>query len=114
MSHWFIPYMSLLLASVFFIAFIESPDKGTILLLFFSPTPNPLLILAIFCQYLSFGALLHICEDALCGKVPLFNPCKKDVGVRLFITGSGREYCLTVVVMFLVIVFKYFKIGSFS
>ena len=41
--------------------------------------------------YMLIGALLHIAEDALCGKVPLFTPRKK-YGLKLFKVGTWREY----------------------
>ena len=37
------------------------------------------------------GALLHILEDAVCGKVPLVYLTKKT-GLKLFKVGSFREY----------------------
>ena len=47
------------------------------------------------------GALLHIAEDAICGKVPGITPTQK-IGIRLFTVGSLREYlfvlfCIVVV-----------------
>ena len=42
------------------------------------------------------GALLHIAEDAVCGKVPLLYPTQK-VGIRLFTVGSLREYLFVLV-----------------
>lgn len=37
------------------------------------------------------GALLHILEDAVCGKVPLIFPGEK-IGIKLFKVGSFAEY----------------------
>ncbi|WP_295165089.1 metal-dependent hydrolase, partial [Selenomonas sp. F0473] len=42
-------------------------------------------------NWLLIGALLHIAEDAVCGKVPLLTPSEK-YGIRLFTVGSFREY----------------------
>ncbi len=50
--------------------------------------------------FLAIGALLHIAEDALCGKVPLLRPDKK-VGLRLFKVGSFREYFITILCVLL-------------
>lgn len=49
-------------------------------------------------QYFCIGALLHIAEDALCGKVPFLLPSRK-VGVKLFKVGSFTEYfvCIAIV-----------------
>ncbi len=40
---------------------------------------------------LCIGALLHILEDAVCGKVPVLTPNHK-YGIRLFAVGSMGEY----------------------
>ena len=48
--------------------------------------------------YLSIGALLHIAEDALCGKVPFITPWQK-VGVKLFSVGSVTEYLFAIVLV---------------
>ena len=55
----------------------------------------PMLYLALL------GALCHIAEDAVCGKVPALFPTQK-IGIRLFTVGSLREYlfvlfCIVVV-----------------
>ena len=44
------------------------------------------------------GALCHIAEDALCGKVPLLLPSQK-VGIRLFTVGSFREYLIVLLII---------------
>ena len=41
--------------------------------------------------WLFIGALLHIAEDAVCGKVPGIFPTQK-IGIRFFTVGSFREY----------------------
>ena len=45
--------------------------------------------------YMMVGALLHIFEDALCGKVPFLLPSQK-IGIRLFSVGSVREYLVSI------------------
>ena len=42
-------------------------------------------------RWMLLGALMHIAEDAVCGKVPFLLPSQK-IGVRLFTVGSFREY----------------------
>lgn len=44
------------------------------------------------------GALLHILEDAVCGKVPVFTPNHK-MGIKLFSVGSVSEYIFVLVVL---------------
>ena len=51
--------------------------------------------------WLCLGALMHIAEDAVCGKVPLLFPTQK-VGIRLFTVGSLREYLFVLLCIFLV------------
>ena len=47
--------------------------------------------IAVIGTYFAVGALLHIAEDAVCGKVPLLTPGDKH-GVKLFAVGSFAEY----------------------
>ncbi len=49
--------------------------------------------------YVCFGALLHIVEDGVCGKVPIFTPTKKH-GIKLFTVGSLKEYIFAAIVVF--------------
>jgi hypothetical protein len=53
------------------------------------------------------GALLHIAEDAVCGKVPLLYPTQK-VGIRLFTVGSLREYLFVLFCIVVVYAGRYF------
>ena len=45
--------------------------------------------------YMMVGALLHIAEDALCGKVPFLHPAQK-IGLKLFAVGSVLEYLFSI------------------
>lgn len=49
---------------------------------------------------LCLGALLHIAEDAVCGKVPVLYPNRKW-GLRLFKVGSVAEYVFALAVVLL-------------
>lgn len=53
------------------------------------------------------GALLHIAEDAVCGKVPLLYPTQK-VGIRLFTVGSLREYLFVLLCIVIVYAVEFF------
>ncbi len=100
-SHWFVPYLVLLCLSWSFSLFpnfllsdllpihVIKFYKSDLTNLFFLKTGTLL-----FGWYL-VGVLMHILEDAICGKVPFANPNKKDFGIRLFKTGSFTEYCLS-------------------
>ena len=50
--------------------------------------------------FICIGALLHIAEDALCGKVPFLFPWQK-VGVKLFTVGSVTEYLFSMALVIL-------------
>ena len=55
--------------------------------------------------YMMIGALLHIAEDAVCGKVPLigfFHP----VGIKLFSVGSFTEYLFSMACVLMIYIFK--------
>ncbi len=45
-------------------------------------------------SYILIGALLHIAEDGICGKVPILSTKKKH-GLKLFKVGSFGEYICT-------------------
>ena len=51
-------------------------------------------------SFICIGALLHIAEDAVCGKVPFITPWQK-VGIKLFAVGSVTEYIFSIVVVLL-------------
>ena len=53
-------------------------------------------ILLQYVIYFVFGAILHVLEDALCGKVPLLKLNKKT-GLKLFTVGSVREYFISLI-----------------
>ena len=51
------------------------------------------------------GAILHIIEDAVCGKVPLIYLTEK-VGVKLFSVGSFSEYFFSIAVVCIIWIMK--------
>ena len=55
-------------------------------------------ILLNIASYILIGALLHIAEDGICGKVPLFSTKKKH-GLKLFKVGSAGEYFWTFLIV---------------
>lgn len=54
--------------------------------------------------WLSFGAAMHILEDALCGKVPIYST-RHRVGLRLFYVGTLKEdlYAWSIVIFTLAV-----------
>ena len=77
-SHWPMLYLALIGALLHSETYIGSRMFLTLLLWVF------------------LGALLHIAEDAVCGKVPAVLPTQK-IGIRLFTVGSLWEYLFTAV-----------------
>lgn len=63
--------------------------------------------MAYLLSWICFGAILHILEDALCGKVPLLNPTKKEFGVKLFYVGSLKEYAIVIPISILLILLRF-------
>ena len=76
-SHWPMLYLGL----IFFLSRLEEGQLTAL------PTAD----LTTIGIYICIGALLHIAEDAVCGKVPLLTPGDKH-GVKLFAVGSFAEY----------------------
>ena len=59
-------------------------------------TTTPFIDVIIFAL---IGALLHIVEDGICGKVPILTPHSKH-GIKLFSVGSRKEYlCSAIIVL---------------
>ena len=75
-SHWPPIYLALIAAAQFAKIYYPEPTLAFTLNLI---------------SYVLVGALLHIAEDGICGKVPIFTP-KKKYGIKLFKVGSWREY----------------------
>lgn len=76
-SHWPVPYLS-------FILLLLTVESHRLAGDGFAPTAQVGI-------WIMAGALLHILEDAVCGKVPLVYLTKKT-GLKLFKVGSFREY----------------------
>ena len=55
--------------------------------------------------FMLVGALMHIAEDAFCGKVPVFTPRRK-YGYRIFYVGTPGEYVFSVALIVLVYLLK--------
>ena len=74
--------------------------------------PEPTLAFALnLLTYALVGALLHIAEDGICGKVPLFMP-KKKYGIKLFKVGSWREYFFPALIILICLFVRFGDINS--
>ena len=86
-THWFLPY----LLSIFGIKF----------LIWSGEIEPDLCFIGDFFIYFFCGALLHIFEDSLCGKVPVFNlKPKKGFGLELFKVGGFGEFLYSCFLLF--------------
>ena len=73
--------------------------------------PDPTLALVLnLITYALVGALLHIAEDGICGKVPIFTPHKK-YGIKLFKVGSWREYFFAALI---ILICLFVRFGDFN
>mgnify|MGYP007069849694 CR=1 FL=1 len=71
---------------------------------------NP--IAGIICNIVSYiliGALLHIAEDGICGKIPIFSTKKKH-GLKLFKVGSWQENFFTLLIICVCVAFSFREI----
>ena len=76
--------------------------------------PEPTLAFTLnLITYALFGALLHIAEDGICGKVPIFTPRKK-YGIKLFKVGSWREYFFAVMIILICLFIRFGDINQLS
>lgn len=61
-------------------------------------------------SYMLVGALLHIAEDGICGKVPILTPHGKH-GLKLFKVGSWQEYFFVALIIAACI---FYRFGDFE
>ena len=90
-SHWLFFYVALLLlllwARQHYSYFFAHPMGAT------------------FCLYFLIGCILHILEDAICGKVPFFS-LKKKYGIKCFEVGGVLEYLFVIAFVVLCVLVK--------
>ncbi|WP_028844211.1 metal-dependent hydrolase [Thermodesulfovibrio thiophilus] len=99
LSHWCIPYIAICLICLFILRQNSLKVYSVMHLNQFLQFPELLLVLWISFA-VSSGAVMHIFEDALSGKVPLFNPKRKNFGIRLIPVNSLFELIFTLTVVF--------------
>ncbi|TCS80576.1 metal-dependent hydrolase [Pectinatus cerevisiiphilus] len=90
-THWPVPYLSLIVLILLFRRF------GLI-----EPSLWPLVLIPLF---ILTGALLHIVEDALCGKVPLISHNKK-IGLKIFTVDSFGEYFFSISLIIILLLYR--------
>ncbi len=91
-THWTVPYLTIILALM--VLHQQSVLNGLIW------EGAKLLI------FVCAGALLHIFEDAVCGKVPLISHTNK-IGIKLFKVGSAWEYLFTYMMCLAALYYKF-------
>lgn len=106
LSHWFFPYFLVFCLFISFAGFQGYVSLGTKELFGVLQGRGFLLIFSLFAAYFSLGALFHILQDAICGKVPGITREEK-FGVKLFKVGSKEEYIVVLgILSFLFLVSK--------
>lgn len=90
-SHYPPLYLGLMAAAQIAIEYFQNPKVELVL---------SLLIYALV------GAVLHIVEDGICGKVPVFTPRRKH-GIKLFTVGSWREYFFAGLIVCVCLLYRY-------
>ena len=90
-SHWPVPYL-------FFIAVLLLTEQKKLAGENFSA-------MATIGIFVMTGAVLHILEDAVCGKVPLIYLTQK-IGIKLFAVGSFREYFFSMLIVCIIWIIK--------
>lgn len=112
-THWFIPYLILIIlfSSMTDFSLLNAKEGNLIGFLFSNflsqkenTFGNFINLISFVGQCLCFGCLLHIVQDALTGKVPFLNPKKKTFGLKLFKTGSPVEYVFLGLAIFVMLI----------
>ncbi len=91
-THWTVPYL-LIIATLMYLHKIEIINDWS-------------WELAKFIIFVCVGALLHILEDALCGKVPLIWR-KHKIGLKLFKVGSSWEYFISYTICVIALYYRF-------
>lgn len=98
LSHWFFPYLLVFCVLISLAAFQGPVSVTTKEFVRILQGHGYMQIFLLFVSYFSLGALFHIAQDAICGKVPGVT-MEERVGVRLFKVGSPQEYGVVLVVL---------------
>ena len=93
-SHYPVIYLALIAAAQYGINYFANPTAELILNLI---------------TYALVGAILHIVEDGICGKVPIFTPHKKH-GIKLFKVGTWLEYFFVAIIICCCLLFRFKEI----
>jgi inner membrane protein len=98
LSHWVVPHIFIVLVSfIFGLMMGSAPLTLNNIILAVSGKGN-CGVLVTLVGFSFIGAILHIGQDALCGKVPSLNPSSR-IGLSFFKTGSFLEGLVTAAVL---------------
>ena len=95
-SHYPVIYLALIGLSLFAKDYCQTLNAS------YLPTLTLLIDMFMFAMV---GALLHIVEDSICGKVPIFTPHSKH-GIKLFTVGSWKEYFFSAIIVLICLASK--------
>lgn len=106
-SHWLIPYLAITIAGFYYLhtfGFVTiSLNKLLSMLEHWQNNIDILIIHLISC--FTLGCVMHILEDAVCGRVPLLMR-KPRIGIRIFRVGSIWEYILVFPISVFIIIWR--------
>ncbi len=111
-SHWFVYYVTIATIISLYIMYttkimnIYNINIYKTIMHYGIGIINNKIVISLFILYFFIGCIFHILEDAVCGKIPLFNPNKKEFGIRLFVVGSIREYFFVACCIFIMFFIK--------
>lgn len=91
-THWPLPYLALIAV----LMYLNKIDILSGLLWEFAMLP----------LFIAVGAILHILEDGICGKVPLITRRRK-IGIKLFRVGSAWEYFISYTICLAALYYKF-------
>jgi len=97
-THWFPVYLFIMLFSLLHFRGVDTVSVANLsvyLVDLLSGTSDKLFYFILF--WLSFGSFMHIIQDSLTGRVPLFNPFRKSFTMKIMRTGSVVEYLLSLI-----------------
>lgn len=102
LSHWFFPYLMVFCLLISLAGYLGPVSVNTKEFVRVLQGHGYMQLFLLVVSYFSLGALFHIAEDAICGKVPGVT-MQERVGVKLFYVGSAQEYGIVLVVVSLVV-----------
>lgn len=113
-SHWVIPYLAAF-SLCLLVGIVLPLPKGLEEVIAMLAADSFLLYMAVFIKIISLillGAIFHIIEDSICGKVPFIH-VEQRIGIKLFYVNTWQEKAFTVLMIGTLLLW-HFKENFFS